>query len=53
MTNRKCIYRKTVDYKSRMAFEKDDFRWFSSNLGISCYRKLGRGARCIMGELGL
>ena len=29
MTNRKCIYRKTVDYKSRMAFEKDDFRWFS------------------------
>ena len=29
MTNRKCIYRKTVDYKSRMAFEKDDLRWFS------------------------
>ena len=29
MTNCKCIYRKTVDYKSRMAFEKDDLRWFS------------------------
>ena len=23
-----------------------------SNLGISCYRKLGRGARCIKGENG-
>ena len=29
MTNGKCIYRKTVDYMSRMALEKDDFRTFS------------------------
>ena len=29
MTNGKCIYRKTVDYMSRMALEKDDFRRFS------------------------
>ena len=28
MTNGECIYRKTVDYKSRMALEKDDFRRF-------------------------
>ena len=26
MTNRKCIYRKTADYKAWMAIEKDDFR---------------------------
>ena len=43
MTNGECIYRKTVDFMSRMALEKDDF---FSDLGISCYRKLGRGARC-------
>ena len=24
--NSECIYRKTVDYMSRMALEKDDFR---------------------------
>ena len=29
MTNGECIYRKTVDYKSKMALEKDDFRRFS------------------------
>ena len=29
MTNGECIYRKTVDYMSRMAPEKDDFRTFS------------------------
>ena len=29
MTNGKCIYRKTVDYVSRMALEKDDFKGFS------------------------
>ena len=25
MTDGECIYRKTVDYMSRMALEKDDF----------------------------
>ena len=29
MTKGECIYRKTVDYMSRMALEKDDFRRFS------------------------
>ena len=29
MTNGEYIYRKTVDYKSKMALEKDDFRRFS------------------------
>ena len=29
MTNGECIYRKMVDYMSRMALEKDDFRKFS------------------------
>ena len=29
MTNGKCIYRKTVDYVSRMALEKDDSKGFS------------------------
>ena len=29
MTNGECIYYKTVDYMSRMALEKDDFRRFS------------------------
>ena len=29
MTRDECIYRKTVDYISRMAHEKDDFRRFS------------------------
>ena len=29
MTNGECIYHKTVDYMSRMALEKDDFRRFS------------------------
>ena len=29
MTNGECIYRKTVDYMSRMTLEKDDFRRFS------------------------
>ena len=29
MTNSECIYRETVDYMSRMALEKDDFRRFS------------------------
>ena len=29
MTNGECIYRKTVDYMSWMALEKDDFRRFS------------------------
>ena len=29
MTDGKCIYRKTVDYMSRMPLEKDDFRRFS------------------------
>ena len=29
MTNGECIYRKTVDYMSRMALEKDDFRRFT------------------------
>ena len=29
MTNGECIYRKTVDYLSRMALEKDDFGRFS------------------------
>ena len=28
MTSVECIYRKTVDYMSRMALEKDDFRRF-------------------------
>ena len=28
MTSVECIYRKTVDYTSRMALEKDDFRMF-------------------------
>ena len=27
MTNGECICRKTVDYMSRMALEKDDFRF--------------------------
>ena len=26
MTNRECIYRKTVDYKAWMTIKKDDFR---------------------------
>ena len=30
MTNGECIYRKTVDYMSRMALEKDDFLRFSA-----------------------
>ena len=47
MTNGKCIYHKIVNYMSRMALEKDDFRRFSVIWGTSCYRKLGRGARCI------
>ena len=47
MTNGECIYRKTVDYMSRMALEKDDFGRVFSDLGISCYKKLGNGARCI------
>ena len=52
-TNGECINYKTVDYMSRMALEKDDFRSFlPGNLGISCYKKLGRGARCINGENG-
>ena len=29
MTTGECIYLKTVDYMSRMALEKDDFRRFS------------------------
>ena len=29
MTNGECIYRKTVDYMSRMTLEKDDSRTFS------------------------
>ena len=29
MTNSECIYREAVDYMSRMALEKDDFRRFS------------------------
>ena len=29
MTNGEYLYRKTVDYMSRMALEKDDFRRFS------------------------
>ena len=29
MTNGEYIYRKTVDYMSRMALEKDDFRRFT------------------------
>ena len=29
MTNGECVYRKTVDYMSRMALEKDDSRRFS------------------------
>ena len=29
MTNGECINYKTVDYMSRMALEKDDFRRFS------------------------
>ena len=29
MTNSECIYRKTVDYMSRMALENDDFRRFT------------------------
>ena len=29
MTSVECIYRKTVDYMSRMALEKDDSRRFS------------------------
>ena len=29
MTDGECIYRKTVDYMSRMALEKDDFRRFT------------------------
>ena len=38
MTNGECIYRKTVDYMSRMALEKDDFRTFS---GIWEFRVTG------------
>ena len=30
MTNGECIYRKTVDFMSRMALGKDDFRRFSA-----------------------
>ena len=29
MTDGECIYRKTVDYMSRMALENDDFRRFT------------------------
>ena len=29
MTNGEYIYRKTIDFMSRMALEKDDFRRFS------------------------
>ena len=43
--NGECIYRKIVDYMFRTALGKDDFR-------ISCYRKLGRGARCSKVENG-
>ena len=46
MTNGECINRKIVDYMSRMALEKDDFRRFS------VIWKLGRGARCIKVENG-
>ena len=46
MTDGECIYRKTVDYMSRMALEKDDFGRFSAiTEGISCNRKLGRGIK--------
>ena len=51
MTNGEYIYRKTIDFMSRMALEKDDFRRFSVKR-ISRYRKLGRNARCIKGENG-
>ena len=45
MTNGEYIYRKTVDYMSRMALEKDDFRTFL--MIWEFLWKLGRGARCI------
>ena len=51
MTNGECIYRKTVDYMSRMALEKDDFGRVFSDLGISCYKKLARVASRL--EMGL
>ena len=46
MTNGECIYRKTVDFMSRMALEKDDFRRFSVTWEFRVTGKLGRGARC-------
>ena len=47
-----CIYRKTDDYMSMMALEKDHFRTFSVIWELRVTKKLGRGARCIKGENG-
>ena len=53
MTNGECINRKIVDYMSRIALEKDDFRRFVREHWE--FRVTGnwvRGARCIKVENG-
>ena len=59
MTNDECIYRNTVDYVSRMALEKDDFRRFlviwefrvTGNWIAARYIKVGNGASLPLGPL--
>ena len=49
MTDGECIYRKTVDYMSRMALEKDDFGRFSA---IREFRVIGNWAEASRLEIG-
>ena len=46
MTNGECIYRKTVDYMSRMAPEKDDFRTFSDRFLLYLVRVRKHESKC-------
>ena len=50
MTDGECIYRKTVDYMSRTALEKDDFGRFSA---IREFRVIGNWAEASRLEIGL
>ena len=50
MMHGECIYRKTVDYMSRMALEKDDFGRFSA---IREFRVIGNWAEASRLEMGL
>ena len=52
MTTGECIYRKTETIRPGWLLIKTILEGFS-DLGISCYRKLGRGARCIKLKMGL